>query len=436
MTTPAELQHRFHGMLLDSQFWTPAQLCDYQRGQLDHLLRHARANAPFYERRLDPVFRADGTIDWDRWSDLPIITRPDMVERRDAMQARELPPGHGPSDTVSTSGSTGVPVTISVSALFGIANDCLRWRGQDWNGIDWSKNIAIRLGSSEPPLGPPFGTLLGGWGPPWMTGPRGERWHLNVRLPGAEVLRFINDRRIAYLNTGASSAHIYALDALRLGIETRFEAVLAQGRTVTPEDRDICERVFGARIMEHYSSKEGGQMAHPCPHGKLHINSEACLVEIVDREGSPVPPGTAGRLVVTPFFNTAQPLIRYDQGDIATLGAPCTCGRGLPVLGSIVGRGFAVFSHPDGRRSDTILPETGRAALACSLWQVAQVGPTEFEIRYVPKDVARPADEEEFARIFHRQFFEDSRLRFVRVAEIPLSPGGKHLEYVNEFERG
>jgi phenylacetate-CoA ligase len=328
-----------------------------------------------------------------------------------------------------------VPVTITVSILFGIANDCLRWRAQEWNRIDWSRNIAVRLASSDPPLEPPYGTLLGLWGPPWLEGQHGERWHLNVRLPAEQVLRFINDHQIAYLNTGASSAHIYALDSRRLGIETRLDAVLAQGRTVSDEDREICARVFGARIMEHYSSKEGGQMAHPCEHGTLHVNSECCLLEIVDREGQPVPPGTAGRVVVTPFFNTAQPLIRYDQGDIAIAGTTCPCGRGLPVLKSIEGRGFAVFSHPDGRRSDTILPETGRAALDCSLWQVAQVGPTDFEIRYIPRDGARPADEAEFTRIFHRQFFEDSRLHFLRVAEIPLSAGGKHLEYVNEFER-
>ena len=43
-------------------------------------------------------------------------------------------------------------------------------------------------------------------------------------------------------------------------------------------------------------------------------------------------------LVVTPFFNFAMPLIRYDTGDIAVAAAACPCGRCLPKLSRIVGR--------------------------------------------------------------------------------------------------
>src|SRR5690606_26374994 len=111
------------------------------------------------------------------------------------------------------------------------------------------------------------------------------------------------------------------------------EAVLAHGEHVAADDRAAYRRVFGARTLEHYSSKEGGQMAYNCPgdHG-LHVSAESVLVEIVDDDGLPVPMGESGRVVITPFVSTVQPLIRYDQGDIASAGATCSCGRGLPVL--------------------------------------------------------------------------------------------------------
>ena len=44
------------------------------------------------------------------------------------------------------------------------------------------------------------------------------------------------------------------------------------------------------------------------------------------------------------------PLIRYDIGDYAEVGEPCSCGRGLPVLRRIVGRQRNMFTLPNGDR--------------------------------------------------------------------------------------
>src|SRR6187549_1967728 len=103
---PVELQRAFYDMVMESQFWSPSQLEAYQRTQLEQLLRHARTNAPFYETRLDPVFRADASIDWSRWRQLPTVKRSDMIAHREPMQARAMPAGHGRTGVLSTSGST------------------------------------------------------------------------------------------------------------------------------------------------------------------------------------------------------------------------------------------------------------------------------------------------------------------------------------------
>mgnify|MGYP000113622014 CR=1 FL=1 len=52
--------------------------------------------------------------------------------------------------------------------------------------------------------------------------------------------------------------------------------------------------------------------------------------------------------VVTPFYNLAMPLIRYDIGDYAEAGAPCACGRTLPVLARIMGRSRNMLRLPGG----------------------------------------------------------------------------------------
>ena len=41
-------------------------------------------------------------------------------------------------------------------------------------------------------------------------------------------------------------------------------------------------------------------------------------------------------------------MIRYELGDMAVMGAPCACGRGLPVLDKILGRVRNMVILPDG----------------------------------------------------------------------------------------
>ena len=62
------------------------------------------------------------------------------------------------------------------------------------------------------------------------------------------------------------------------------------------------------------------------------------IVEVVDASGEACRPGEIGQVLVTPLFNYATPLLRYELGDYAEVGEACACGRGLPVLRRILGR--------------------------------------------------------------------------------------------------
>lgn len=434
MSQPRDLQHEFYDMLMESQYWLPETMLAYQRSQLAQLLRHARANVPFYEKRLDPVFTAAGDIDWDRWHDIPIVTRTDMLERRDAMLAREMPKGHGASSTISSSGSTGLPIQVTSNRLTVLAANTNRWRAHRWHDLDWSKTYTARDGFAAEAAWP-HGQLLGRWGPTWDENAQiGKAIRLNRDATAPNMLEFINRTGSSYFSSGAKTLHAMALESERLGIAARIECFLIHGEHVGDEDRAIFARVFGARTLEHYSSKEGGQMAYACPDGHgFHVSAESVLVEIVDAEGRSCAIGQPGRVIVTPFVSTSQPLIRYDQGDIARLGPPCSCGRALPVLDAIEGRATALFTHPDGRTISRFFPKEAREALGGSYWQIAQVGPLSFEVRYVPVDWQRSPDVTAAEAIFRQVYFEDAEVRFRPMAEIPLSPGGKHLEYVNEW---
>jgi phenylacetate-CoA ligase len=118
------------------------------------------------------------------------------------------------------------------------------------------------------------------------------------------------------------------------------------------------------------------------------------------------------------------------------LGTGCTCGSTLPTIDAVMGRTLAIFRHPDGRGLLQIVPNSGRDLLDCQFWQMAQVGPNDYEIRYVPRDWGRLGDEPAFSELFRSLFFQDSEIRYKRVREIPLTPAGKLLEYINEYHTG
>lgn len=436
MTEARDLQHELFDMLMESQYWSPSQMQAYQRGQIEQLLRHAKTQVPFYENRLDAVFARDGSIDWDKWTELPIVKRSDLIDHRDAMQAKLLPRGHGPVGTIQSSGSTGHPVTTTLTKLTKISSDAARWRANVWAGLDFSQVMCLRNGV-ETDVVPPYGVEEGFWGPSWdPAARRGRIFRMTRKWSSADQLDFVIRTGAPYVAIGSTKVgRILGLEALQRGLRPAVSHILVNGEPVDSEDRDVCRRAFGAEIVDLYSSKEGAHMAHPCPVGHgYHVCAERVLIEIVDAVGRPVPPGVSGRVVITPFYNTAQPLIRYDQGDMATFGPPCDCGRNLPVLHSLDGRVVHMFRHPDGRRRTRGFPEKYHQTLDARMWQFAQVGPLDFEIRYVPVDPDRRGDEAEVATAFREWFFDDARIVFKRLDAIPLTASGKYMEYVYEAD--
>src|SRR5204862_4279653 len=53
--------------------------------------------------------------------------------------------------------------------------------------------------------------------------------------------------------------------------------------------------------------------------------------------------------------NLRAPLVRYELGDVATLGPErCSCGRGLPLLTNVQGKLYPILRLPDGRMKHAV----------------------------------------------------------------------------------
>lgn len=430
-----DLQHQFYDMLMQSQYWSAERMRDYQRSQLAQLLRHARKNVPFYENRLDAVLKPSGDIDWDRWGEIPIVKRSDLAEHGEAMVARELPRGHGKVRSVVTSGTTASRLTLATNTLAGTSSRVSSIRGYSWHSVDWTKAFVTWLGDDPNVAAWPRGQELVSWAPPWLPeATQGRNFKINRMTPPDRVLEFLKQTEAGYLSVRPKAAQYLALEAARTNSRIELGGVVTFSTATYQDERDDCRASFGCEMFGPYSSKEGGVMAYECAHSPhLHINEETVLVEILNARGEPCTEGEMGEVVVTPFYSTAQPLIRYSHGDLACLVQQCTCGRSLRTMSPVVGRAMDLFSMPDGRRIALSIPKALQYSLGARQWQVAQIGPLQIEVRYVSSGQPDQSVERPIVDIIRDRTDPEMQVTFRRQEELFSGQLGKFTEYVCEL---
>lgn len=423
-------------LLMESQFWPPERIESLQRQRVEKLLRHARADVPFYAARLDVVFQPNGEIAWQRWREVPIVKREDLLKHRRAMLARRVPQGHEDIGDISTSGSTGRPATTSHSRLALELTKAAVFRANVNDKVDFSQPLGAWTGERADEAPWPEGRRGGRWGPWWdEAAAAGETFTVSHMVPPAQALEFLARHRVRYALMGGTDARLLAFEAQRLGIELSLDGILTRGTDPTPFGTRLVAEVFGARTLPLYSSKEGHRMAHRCPAcGRWHVNDEQVIIEILDEDDNAVGPGESGRVVVTPIWSYAQPLIRYEQGDFATRGDHGVCARGLSSIDEIVGRVRHMFVMPDGSRIVPTLTPAAIAALNAGMFQVAQISRDEVEVRYVALPNGRPANTELAEKELALQFQSSLTTTFRVLPSLDVVPGGKHIEFVNELE--
>jgi phenylacetate-CoA ligase len=128
------------------------------------------------------------------------------------------------------------------------------------------------------------------------------------------------------------------------------KAVFVTGEVLWPHQRELISETMNCPVADGYGGRDSGFIAHECPQGGMHILSDAVIVEVVDPQGRPLPPGESGEIVVTDLYSHEVPFIRYATGDRGVLSSSrCRCGRALPLLEKLEGRMMEFFVTRDGR---------------------------------------------------------------------------------------
>lgn len=405
-----------------TQWLEPAALRELQFRRLRAHLGFAYREVPYYTRLLDehglPPSRIASFEDFAR---IPCLTRDILRRHFDDLQPRRRLRG---VQRMSTSGSTGSPVTVLVDRERSAFTDASRLRAQRAFGVD--------MGAREIVL----------WGSPLELGRqdrvRGVRDRLlNSRLLSAfdlgeaalardaEILRRVRPRK---LYGYASALYVLARYLERTAWTPPAERPRAVFATAEPLDdvqRRTIEGVFGCRVAVEYGCRDAGLIAHECPEGGLHVAAEGIVTE-----------AEAGELVVTNLDSFAMPIIRYRVGDLATLEqAPCRCGRGLPRLGRVEGRRSDLLVTPSGRRMHALaVMYVLREVSAIDEFQVVQERRDRLRVLVVLREPLAAAARAMLVARLVACFDGEASVELEIVDRIVRSASGKHRYVISRLE--
>jgi phenylacetate-CoA ligase len=410
-----------------SQWFPKDQLDQLQESMLVRVVEHQYRYSPYFKQRLDSQgLTCQDVSTLAGLTRLTPFTKKDIQEAGESFNADSVPRAHLPLSKSQTSGSTGQPVDTfktSMNTLFwhALVMRDHRWWGRDFNGKLASiraNNLTVKQ-SDE-------------WGGPAtiLYGKTGPALGIPVKTEIHKQLEILNEFQPNILIIHAGVLAAMATEWEKTGFTlTELKHIKNIGETLHPELRERIKKLSGLHIEDVYSSSEVGAISIECPvSGLQHVMSESMIVEVLDDDGAACQPGEVGRVVVTDLYNSISPLIRYDIGDYAEVGVPCTCGRHLPTLKRIVGRERGLFQRADGRKFwPTARMRELEKVVPIQQWQMIQHAFDDIEYRIVTKEPLTEEQAAELTNIATEHFAIP--VRFVRF-EDQLPSTGKYEESI------
>ncbi|MEQ8354590.1 MAG: hypothetical protein RH942_03560 [Kiloniellaceae bacterium] len=435
--------------LVQGEFLPPERQQAVAARRLQRLIAFAIAEVPYYR----DLFAGHNLSATDirapeDLAKLPLLSKVTLMQQGERLRAEHLPAGERIFGTFSSSGTTGRPAVVTHTLRSNMMFTALGQRGVRWNRWDPLSRVAeIRLPSQLPrrPEGRPvdlgetcdlpFWRYLGRF---FQTG---DYRSFSVFNPVDEQVAWLNQVQPNYLSAYSETLEQLALAARGKPLPETLRGLAALSEQLTEGMRRRISEVFGTPISQNYGLNEAGIVALRCPAGRYHVNSEHCLVEIVDYEGALCRAGQSGRIVVTALNNLAMPLIRYDTDDVAEVTeGPCPCGRTLPSFGNIVGRYSRIAYLPEGTLGyvgalrEALEEMPGDLLRDLRQFQVHQFRDGRFELRL--RAVAPLGGEvEQRIKAAWKAATEgtDLTLSVVPVKEIQRPPSGKYQDFTSDF---
>ena len=397
----------------------------------NELFLHAYTHTKYYKKVFDHIgLIKNNTVDPSRIPEIPLLTKEiirthhqDLIS--DDYQTRKW-------FYRSSGGSTAEPIRI-------MKDDVYRKWGSAANYFYYRNMLNIE----EPTVKK---IILWGAGRDIFTGTTGfnakvRNWFFNriflnsLKMTEMDIENYIhtiNSFRPEIIRGYAGSLFEVCRYAERKKISIhRPKIVVSQAENLTDAMRNVIESNFGTKVYNVYGSREISNLAGECNDGLLHSFLFCNFLEVVDKDNRPVREGETGRIIVTSLYNYSMPLIRYEIGDMATLGPEvCSCGQVLPTLRKLEGRITEQFILKDGTTVHTaffgLAFEKPFEEAGIDQWQVIQEDYDTIRIYFVSGGDVTDQFKNDMDKKIRVAMGPDCNIIWEIVDDIPKTPSGKY----------
>jgi phenylacetate-CoA ligase len=416
-------------------YWNREQLVRYQNDKVREIVKYAYENVPFYQEAFKKnQVKPSDIRTADDLSKIPILSKEDIKQNTSRIVSKQFETTH--LKKVSTSGSTGEPLTIYLTgreeelrkAKHLRANVALGQKARDrWVVITGPQHFGETQG---------FQKWIGVYVP------------TSVSVFDDEATKVSTIQRLKpdILDGYSSSLFLLAKEVERMGVETiKPKFIIGGSELIEDYQRRLVEKVFDASFYDQYACVELERLAWQCKEKSgYHIDADSVVMEFVDENGDEVAPGEKGEVVCTSLFNYAMPLIRYSIGDVGVADEEeCACGRTLPLMKIVEGRKDSLIVLPNG---GVVTPhvlclhmESLKFFSSIDHYRIIQKDANLIEIDLKMKgDFDEEAVEKELAAHFGKVLnvgTDELAFKVNFVDKIPLDKSGKLSTVVSELQR-
>jgi phenylacetate-CoA ligase len=423
---------RYLKELKQTQWLSEKELQALQLAKIQHLVKHAYDNVPFYRQKYQEAgLQPEDIKTLKDFELLPFVTRQDIDQNLDQFIANNV--SRQKLIPNETGGSTGHPMRFFITSSFWWWNAANWFRVREWHGVSEGEKMAWLWGAHQDM-------------PEWSFKRRvrsaimQERYLNAFNMTEDKMLAFatmLEDWQPVMLKGYASVLSLFArfLQEKR-SITLKPRLIESTSEKLSQAQRQLLQEVFpAAAIVDHYSSREMGTIAYQCASGEFLVCADVRHLEIVAGD-QVVPAGEMGEVVVTSLNQFAMPFIRYKNGDVGIYEPVASrSGHSFPVLKEIIGRTNDFLVTGDGKFVHSeFFAYTFRIKPQVVRFQVYQADKTHLEIRLVCKQAVTTQWLEAVKAEVQNRFGPLTHISLEVVDDIPLTPAGKHRYIVSEVK--
>lgn len=294
---------------------------ELHRKSIDNLISHVKATVPFYRN-----------IATDRFEEFPVVNK---VMMKDDIKSFRSNADLEIGKVRHTSGSTGIPFEIiqDKRKALRIQAELIYYR--EITGDEFGKKFVNLVSPSRIEKVSKMSLV------------KQNVIAFDVTKMDEQTLSELynilkKNKNISYILGYTSALEKFAgfVENNKLDNKFSLKAVVSSSEILTDKSAERLRNIFNCPIYDRYSNEDNGFIAQTdgISHDFL-VNRGSFYIEILKMdEDVPASENEIGRIVITDYFNYAQPFLRYDTGDLGAFSYKEVNGAKRYVLTKLAGR--------------------------------------------------------------------------------------------------